>query len=387
MPVFSEANNRIFYACQAVLFEKVSTSTYSTNPTGASYLTGVQSVGINGDLPSVTLPDIGRAQRKFQFYEKQSCEITIERIINQSDALFYQLDPSDYTTSYTGTHILKTLGYQGDGLQHYDITILYTSDKFSHIGIEASGSDVDGNRTHSVTYEQCLITGLSYSFDVSGPITESITLTTRSIRNNSDHTTLSYYSNLPLLATSASQSGAVLKRQDVDISTTAFPAEVTTMFDLSTTAPDGTTILGITSMNIEIGLEYTEISDVGLWRGSDGAVNEQFLYRYINLPVAVTASFTGATRQSFSTSMPNVDDTFSTDRQIRVIVSKRVSGLPMYYVWDLGQKNYLTSINFAGGDVGGGNVEATLTYQNDYSDAVLARDTAVVNIDVPTAPF
>ena len=31
---------------------------------------------------------------------------------------------------------------------------------------------------------------------------------------------------------------------------------------------------------------------------------------------------------------------------------------------DLGSKNYCTAIGFSGGDTGGGNVEATISYEN-----------------------
>ena len=41
----------------------------------------------------------------------------------------------------------------------------------------------------------------------------------------------------------------------------------------------------------------------------------------------------------------------------------------------------------SGGDAGGGNVETTMTYQNDYSDAILVKADAVVDIAYPSSPF
>ena len=65
---FSEANDRIFYACQAVLMERVGDGPPSSayNPTSAAYLAGVRSVGVNGDFPSTSLMDVGRFQKKFE---------------------------------------------------------------------------------------------------------------------------------------------------------------------------------------------------------------------------------------------------------------------------------------------------------------------------------
>ena len=36
----------------------------------------------------------------------------------------------------------------------------------------------------------------------------------------------------------------------------------------------------------------------------------------------------------------------------------------------MGKKNYLTDLSYSGGDSAGGNVEATLSYQNEHSDFI-----------------
>ena len=51
-----------------------------------------------------------------------------------------------------------------------------------------------------------------------------------------------------------------------------------------------------------------------------------------------------------------------------------------YFVWDLGEHNYLTDISTSGGDAGGGNVEVTMSYQNDFSEAVFARHSSVIDL-------
>ena len=65
---FSTPNNRMFYACVGVLVgpELVGRNDIDqmSDATDHKYLTGVTSVGVNGDMPSTSLMDVGRFQRK-----------------------------------------------------------------------------------------------------------------------------------------------------------------------------------------------------------------------------------------------------------------------------------------------------------------------------------
>jgi hypothetical protein len=71
------ANNRIFWACQAVTKD-------------GNFLTGVQAVGVNGNTPVTTLTDIGRPESNFKFETKdKEFEVTISRVIDKSGSLFH----------------------------------------------------------------------------------------------------------------------------------------------------------------------------------------------------------------------------------------------------------------------------------------------------------
>jgi len=442
---FDNPNGRIFYACQAVLVTKRNTAAES-DATDGTFLTGVQSVGINGDMPSSSLIDIGRAQRKFHYYGQRNFEITIERRIDQSSDFFYYVDPSDYTagtSGYTSSHILyknnlHSKGFadsDGKSLRNYDITILYAPDKFSYIGSEndvtPSSSDADKNKVISVTYKSCLLSSIEYSIGVDG-VTESITLFTKQFRFNKDLSSISDYGindDLP-------QSADLIKRSDLDIlnsgSFSRLPQEVISMFEVGNSEA-GKKILGINSINVGIAIEYTQLSDVGFWRGSEiNKEYEQNIFTQVALPIQVTCSFTGVARRSLEYGefiwTNSADDVFvrnedvafaasgvtdtstglsygggpyrdgldsnnadtpagntppstiynRTDRPIRLVFEKFPSPpSPQYHILDLGSKNYVTSIGTSGGDTGGGNVETTISYQNDYSDIVLIKDTQV----------
>ena len=428
---FTTPNDRIFYACVGVLVgpELVGRNDIDqmADPQDHKYLTGVTSVGVNGDMPSTSLLDIGRFQRKFHYYGQQTFEITIERNIDHNSQFFYYVDPSDYGT-YTTSHVLHannmhSQGYEdnnGKCLRSYDITILYGGDDTSRLG--------SGTNVYSITYQNCVVTGISYSISVGGTLTESVTLTTKHVKNNNaaGDTLTASYGDLP----GSAQSGDMVKWADFRPmleSTTAaglrayWPDEVISLFYLANTE-GGLSVLGVQSIDIDMTIEYSEPADVGIWRGGDKSTGmfqpkELHKWKTIVTPVQVTASFTGITRQPFydiglsrggtvegsDQALANVDFTFGqpdtspdtlyqepasapydkyarTDRIIKMAAEKYPSGIKTFFVIDLGQKNYLTSMSFSGGDTGGGTQEATLSYQNDWSDIVLAKDTTIQTV-------
>jgi hypothetical protein len=199
-------------------------------------------------------------------------------------------------------------------------------------------------------------------------------------------------------------------------------------------------IYGINSISVDFQINYAQLADIGFWRGSEkNKEYEQNLYTHVSLPIEVTCSFTGTSRraleygdfvyngspqnpdgQASDTFLRNVDTNFGAsgvidpttglsfgggpyidgidsnnegvpagnnavykkvDRPIRLVFEKFPNApVSQYHVIDLGNRNYVTSIGTSGGDTGGGNVETTITYQNDYSDIVLVKDTQVRNL-------
>ncbi len=451
---FSDVNGRMFYACVGVLYKERNILSGDDLPTDGTFLTGVQSIGVNSDFPSASLMDVGRVKKRFHYYAPQSFEITIERVIDQSSNFFYHVDNSDYIATATGArkcHILHannigTTGRKdkaGKCLKNYDITILYGQDNKDRIERDPHpdpippGYVLEPERDlFQVTYRNCLITSISYNMAIQGPVTESITLITRSATYNEKIEAIDY-----TLLPKADQSGTTIQRHNLDFlrkgvawetspmpaSSSILPEEVETMFlakDSSGGDPsepnndEAMRILGINSISIEIGIEYSELSDVGKWRGLDDQ-GKQNLWKYVTLPVQVTSSFSGTLRQPFPRNisggnemfkfksidpsyLPNTDTTFSAsngetgssavarrdwnrvNREIRLVAKVFTKPNPYYFVWDLGQRNYLTSFSYDGAGTDGGNLEGTMSYQNDCSDVVLVKDTVVQNLPSDT---
>lgn len=406
---FDKPNNRIFWACQAVFKTERNTEAGTDNPTSATFLTGVQSVGVSSSPSANSLIDIGKVHRKFTQYNQNSYEITIERRIDKDSNFFYNVSSSQYT-NYQNSHILNVhnIGSQGftDSsslcLRNYDITLLYRPDRFSDFS-SSTISDPDNTDVISVTYKNCLLTNISYSISADNGITESVTLTTNNMKYNNDYSTRTSYT-IPTMP----ESGDVLKEYDLDLISTGYgssllPLEVKQLFDLSD-LKENKKILAIQSIDISVGIDYSTLIDVGTWRGSiSGSEYQQNRWKYINLPLDITCSFKGIARQSMPFSnflssglnkIRNVDNIYTkslgdgatgmswqeTDREIRIVAMKKISGVNNYFVWDLGSSNYLTELSYSGGETGGGNVEATISYKNDFSDAVFTKTTSIINL-------
>jgi len=396
-------NDRFFYACLGVFVNKTGTrfgrnsQTGSEAPEDGLYLNGVQSVGVDSQFPANSLLDVGRFQQTKTYYSPQTFEINIQRVIEQTSDFFYNVDPSDYVSGLNGykqTHIMaaSNIGPCGEAdsdsksLKNYDISILYGSDDVDMLTDNTSNLNV-------ITYRNCLVTNISYtiSADDTTAVIENITLITRSA--DFSQIAESDFSDLP----SSQESGNLIKRADVkwDLLSGNFsilPSEVETIFDTSDTL-DGKKILGINNIQITAAINYSEISDVGKWRGTVDQ-GKQNLYRYVVLPVEVTCAFTGTLRRPYQRDLINTDTTFSmangstsstdwsrANKKIRIVAEKFPSPpTSTYFVWDLGQHNYLTDISYTGGDTGGGNTQLSMTYQNDRSDFVLVKDTSVVSL-------
>jgi hypothetical protein len=486
---FTTPNDRIFYACQAVLVINRNTLTGNEDPNSVNskYLTGVQSIGVNTSTPSSSLLDVGRFQRMYHYYDKQEIEINIDRVIDKDSNFFYNVSDSNYQTGYRESHMFfqENINVQGTEvdslcLKNYDITLIYGADDLSRVGSDRyTGSDPDGNKCIVATYRNCLLTNISYTIAADGGITESITLFTRSCDMHNDRVTPFTLQDFGTILPAAEESGptlpnaqsgdtvkgydikfrppsltrykddnGTLRRADTSTSPDSYfsilPDEVELMFDLSNSLNE-LKITGINSITIGVAIDYTEITDVGRWTGSSTSSESpdsefgqgiQNLWRYVNLPVAVTASFTGTARQAFPHDMKNGSSLFTraanfndvvtygstkyldkptdppnpgptndppprltdptakeydriprtydwnrVDRPILITANKILSdGNIKYFVWDLGEHNYLTDISTSGGDAGGGNVEVTMSYQNDYSDAVFVKDGVVQDL-------
>ena len=397
--VFSPDNGRIFWACQAVLFkERQTTQTGGADaPESGTLLHGVQSVGVDSSFSRTPYTDFGRFQKEYGSYGKQVFTITIDRVIDGATLTegrgkpFYYPAGTDSPLLYEQSHILKSTNIGSDGfsgsLRNYDITLLYGADSVPNMG------DDPNNVVSQSTYRCCLLSEISYSISISGPVTETISFTTGVVSHN-DNTTLSDYTALNDYPEGEGvDTIQVIQGKHIDTVNSVFPLEVERMFNMGQTK-NGVPILGLQSIELTASLDYSDLFDYGEFGGTRGTTDatnysKQNTMKQVALPVPVTASFTGVVRDQYYgdtayqfrlndqtldstiTPDPNSLNMYKWEREIAILSKTNdVSGTPLYMQWLLGKKNYLTDISYTGGDTGGGNVEATLSYQNEHSDFI-----------------
>lgn len=393
--VFSTPNDRVFYSCHGVWYKSRTTTQSGGNDsiTGSTFLQGVQSAGVSKNTGErTTFFDNGRMNQVYGSYGKTSFEINISRAVGKSQNFFYNVTSAGGGSSqqrYERGHILSTktshtIGNCGasNRLKNYDITLVLAPDDVNYIG---ETSIREGGSIQTKTYRCCLLTSVSYDIPISGPVIENLTFTTGVYTQND-------ITNISGLPAGPPNTDEVITRKDIRTSLCEFPLEVERMFDLGTSL-GGIPILGLQNINIGININYNQLLDYGDWRGSGSDRAEQNLYTYVELPVDITASFSGVVRAQYHTQASQdqemIDiyhtaadgtesgvDNYKADRSI-LIVADGLSG--NLFQWNLGDKNFLTSMSTNGGDTSGGNMEGELSFTNTCSDVFLLKGSNVLD--------
>lgn len=364
-------NDRIFYANVGFF--------YSAAGGGATtYLNGVQSVDYTRDLTPETIFDPGHMQQVYMRYGKTGYTITVNRVLPIGGNTFFQSAGTTYLTGHLLDASNINVGGPNNTVRQYDLRIVYGRDDKSWLA-EA------GNDYSSILFQYAILTGMSYTFTVDGSIQESLTFFSNQYEQGTTN------GSSPATPEGVSPPVNVLRRQHLDTTNCIFPKEVEEAFEITNSELNDIPILGIQQIELNCEIGYRDLPD-GKWQGSD-VPSQANLYRIVELPVAVTASFTGIIRShyfqksapqdhlitdTYHTSLPYGSETkaldnYRPDRRIKIQSLEVATN--EYWTWDLAARNYLTSFDVSGGDTGGGNIEATLSFQNDASDFFLYQGT------------
>ena len=328
-------DKRVFYACQAVYLD-------------GSFLKNVQAVGLDYANSNESIVDRGRgsqsANTNFLFYNKPEVTVTIEKQLDIDDDFTFRCTDGKLLTS-TG---VGNSGWDG-GLKQYKIEIAYGDDDYT-----------GGSNTESITMKYCLLSEVSYSLSVDGRFTESLTFITNNIiREGSAAGSLS-----------SPQTGTLIRRQHFGVATlpvTGDKNEAKHFF------ADGSSGAAIQSFSVSASFEYAEMADRGRWKGSDQGndPSNQNYWKYVTPPVSIACEASAIVTKSLQREIlirdSNLMETTSypvPDRAVKFTLGNKDSGGTYDKEIDLGSKNYCTGIGFSGGDAGGGNVEATISYEN-----------------------
>ena len=338
------STDRIFYAVQAVGISPATGATVVVPATGVGggisnaasfvsttngfeWLHGVQSAGFSTTFNTDNLFEYGQSQ-VYQFVDEvPDIEVTFEKVLD----------------GYKGLY-LQSVGQEGTGnvllaaKKACDVTLLIYPDSF-----EYAGSGGAAGTANSLLFCSGMRVGnVTYTMPVEGNFTESITLQ----GNDKKWYTPSGDFTLPYNNTDAPQAGQVGKRQALNVSSSSIPSEVS-----------GHIRSGAGNIqNITVTADFGRENNLELGRYRPYT-------KFTTLPLQVTCDF-----EVLSLSGDIVDATSDAprgsgfNRAINLVLDINSTAASGAYGINLGSGCRLTSVNYTGGDTGGGNATVTYSY-------------------------
>ena len=334
------ANNRIFYAIQAV---KVKPCTYDASSGTTAYsasdkvLRGIQSVGITTNFNLEQVYQLGQLELYDNVEEVPEIEITLTKALDGKQLIYNAVN--DGITA--GNSNNKSLAELSDRRADVALGIWDDTDTITN-----------GAATYYVVCTGMYVSSVTYNLVTDGNFTEDVTL----VGNHKkwSNTAGGGITNFNKGIGAADESTTVSRRWSFN----------KTLSAVATGILGPTSDVHINSLTLSTNLGRESINELGR-RGP--------YYRYINFPVEVTAEV-----EITAVDGDDVDaDDFGTltgcnqasgsnlnNETIKVYLCDVNGGTTgTDYVFYLGTKNKLTSVNYTGGDTGGGNATITYSFQ------------------------
>jgi hypothetical protein len=344
-------NNRIFYACQAVEINGPSGTSSSTN-TAYDVVQGLQSVGMTTNFNLEPIYQLGQLELYDNYEEIPEVEISLNKVLDSRMTIYGMA---------MGTGALVDLANNRCGVK----LKLFSDDDSSNAGTP-------------VAEVECLpayLSSITYSFPTEGNFTEEATLVSNDKVWLASRVQTALENRITGVKADLAPGPGILRRglvRSLSLPTAANDATITGA--LSGGIPPG---MKVQSMNISMNLGRESIFRLG---------QRTPYYRYVNFPVEVTCEIETVAGDGDLVGVAGSTDTNCANP--KALTNKRIvielcDGMKI----DLGDKCKLTSVNYAGGDTGGGNATVTYSYQTfntftytaptgtSYTYADIAEDT------------
>ena len=320
------ANNRIFYATQAVsIVPKDDDGSAFTSQYAAQ---GVQSVGLTTNYNLEQVFQLGQLEIYDQVEDIPEVEMTINKNIDGSAPLYLLcMGGSDGITGASG----KTLPALANNKLDAFLTV------YPDTSSAASGAYEKGAKMTDM-----YLSSVSFTFPVDGISTEDVTLVGNAKTwGDSDPAFTDQYGS--------KTAPRVAQRYSI----------------VTDDLPYSDRVQSVT-MSTDFGREA--INELGVMKP---------YYRYVNFPVEVTCEIEivaldgdGIAASDTASCTAALDNVGSGDTiKIKVCGASAADNLTV----DLGTKNKLSSVNYSGGDTGGGNASITYSYQT-FNDFIVTGD-------------
>jgi len=338
--------NRLFYAVQSVQIAGPSGTKVAKNP-DFDTVQGLQSVGMNTNFNLEPVYQLGQLELYDNYEEIPEVEITLNKVLDSQQTIYAMSMGSGKLVSLANNRCGVRLSLYPD-----------------------TNDSATGTPLASVQCNPAYLSSVSYNFPTEGNFTEEVTL----VSNDKEWLTSLPGSTQPTLPTATGL--GILRRGLWNKDTTVLPIG------------DGGGIPAgskINSVKVSMNLGREQIRELG---------SKTPYYRYIKFPVEIsteievtanTGDMVGATSSSSSCSNTKA----LTNKAIKIALCDGT-------IIDLGSKNKLTTVNFTGGDTGGGNATITYSYRtyNDFdytpptgSPGSTFSDTVEAGLPVPGTDY
>lgn len=336
------ANNRIFYACQAVAIAGLPDETFVE-------VHGVQSIGINTNFNLEQAFELGQIQIYENIEGLPDVEVTIEKVLDGYPLVYHLSSPN------------VNNGFPSDAT-----LVSRTKPKCSvAMAIYPDNQDyVDGIPPVQVYMSGMFVNSLNYTIPVEGNCTESVTLVGNHKEwlinnNNKFSSTLANFNGTDEPLAKTNSLGGIQRRENVVMSQCILPQSIYGVLQNTNAGNNWNSALGMPRAHIQSCTISTDLGRDNLLELGRKAP----YYRAPNYPVEVTCEFeviavSGDFVAAYEEGRPSYIGTENEGNNTseEVIYMELQDGTS----FSLGSKNRLSSITYGGGDAGGGN--ATITY-------------------------
>jgi hypothetical protein len=376
--------NRIYYAVQAVQMESVNgPSIDAGNVEGTSgwrSVFGVQSAGISTNFNLENIFQLGEFDQYDVLDDMPEIEVTLNKVIDYTDPLYVLACGGNGVTT-TGKNVLELAP------RRCNVRLF--------VGSDITNQNVTGTLGYVVKMTGMYLSSITYTFATDGNFTEEATLVGNSkVWYNNDVTLGSNAAANQVHPTPGTTTGfdnlratGIARRWNIDLVNSVLPTG-TTSWDGGIVMPfDGTNLVvpHITNLTVSCDLGREPLFQLG---------SRAPYTRFINVPLEVTSEFEViGTEHDVSASdflksgacAANTRNLQPREIYLRLCGpssgdgNSGTKGMNFY----LGKNNRLTSVNYSGGDTGGGNVTVTYSFTG-YNTFYVNQG---IKVDVTAAPY
>ncbi len=356
------ANNRIYYAIQQVKLGQ-------GNSKGVVH--GLQSVGLTTNFNLEQVFELGQLALYQNVENIPEIEVTLNKVLDG-----YPLIYTIATESGSAVN-LALVASSADLAGRQNARVDLELGIFPDTKVSCSG-----NAFSTVRCSGMYVSSVSYTFPVDGNFTEDVTL----VGNDKVWATTvgeSALGGFNLNDDEPRAAEGVNRRQHLSMSASIFPNEIPGISDGKNNLIGNGSGHGVHFQNITVSCDLGRESILEL--GTMAAY-----HRYVTFPVEVTSEFeviavSGDGINATESGYWKGDFTYGGSASVALTADTGCE-TPRFNLRDqkiyletcegtqicLGQKNKLTSVNYTGGDTGGGNVTVTYSYSN-FNDLAVAH--------------